>query len=43
MPASANRDNRSPSIRKANRAVNGIQSWAATETGLTSCASQKAR
>ena len=43
MPIRAKRDSFSPSSRKANRAVNGIQSWVATETGLTSCASQKAR
>ena len=43
MPARAKRDSRSPSTRKANRAVNGTHSCAATDTGLTSCASQKAR
>ncbi len=43
MPIRAGRDSRSRKSRKANRAVNGTHSCAATETGLTSRASQKAR
>ncbi len=40
MPTKAALDSRSPRIRKANRVVNGIHSWLATVTGLTSVASQ---
>ena len=39
-PVSATFDNRSRSSRKANSAVNGTHSWDATDTGLTSLASQ---
>ena len=42
-PMVAVREIRSPSSRKANSEVRGIQSWVATVTGLTSWASQKAR
>ena len=43
MPTRACIEIRSRSSRKANRAVNGTHSWVATDTGLTSWASQKAR
>ena len=43
IPIRAYFDSRSRSSRKANSAVNGIQSCAATETGLTSWARAKAR